>query len=146
MRNCNVYIYIYICVYSNVHMYTHMHIYIHEYACIYRMCSLQPVLCAVFGLCHMQSLILCYVKSLVCVMCSVQPGVCAVCILRHQVMSSVMCSLQSVLRVVLSLCYVQLAVMNLVASFRACLASLGRKKKEGPEAMQHVDFFVHARP
>ena len=38
----------------------------------------------------------------------------------------VMCGIKSVLCAGFSLCYVQFAVTSLVASLRACLASLGR--------------------
>ena len=58
------------------------------------MCGIQSVLCEIFSLC--------YVQSLVCVMCSLQSVSCAV----------------------FSLCHVQFTVTSLVASLRACLASL----------------------
>ena len=52
------------------------------------MCSLEFVLCAVLGLC--------YVQSLVCVMCSLQSVLCAVFSLCYeQSLVCVMCSLQS---------------------------------------------------
>ena len=57
---------------------------------------------------------LCYVQSLVCGMCS----------------------LQSVLRAVFSRCYVQFTVRRLVASLRACLASLAWRKRETDRAKE----------
>ena len=73
--------------------------------CVY----LLHVLCAVFCMSYVQMFV-----SLMCRICmsSVQYFVC------------VMCGLQSVLCAVFSLCYVQFAVTSLVASLRACLASL----------------------
>ena len=112
--------------------------YVRDLVCV--MCGIQSVLCAVFGLCYVKSLVrvmcslqsvlcavfsLCYIQSLVCVICSLQSVLYAVFSLCYvQSLVCVMYSLQSVLCAVFSLCYVQFTVMSLVASLRACLASL----------------------
>ena len=63
-----------------------------------------------------------------------------------QVLVCVMCCVWSALCAAFSVCCAQLAATNLVASLRACVASLGGKgsvrqgPREGPKAMPNIKF------
>ena len=78
-------------------------------------------------------------------MCMFKDGLSASCCMSDvRYLVSVMCGTESVLCADFSLCHVRFAATSLVASLRACLASLGRDDpNKGPMEGSHLCLYVY---